>query len=204
MDVVRHVFRFYPTWSNRELDYMVVDEVQDLAPLTIKLMLLVTNRNVFFCGDTAQTIAKGVSFRFFDMKPSFNFRSKVPPKVVQLTKNYRSHQKILDLANSIVDIVELYFPRTIDTLQRESSDIDGEKPIILEGYSDKDLMGMLMNVSKSDVPKFGSSQVVIVRNQETKNKLPLFFQNALCLTVYEAKGLEFEDVILYNFFEDSS
>lgn len=25
----------------------------------------------------------------------------------------------------------------------------------------------------------------------------------LCLTVYEAKGLEFDDVILYNFFEDS-
>lgn len=26
---------------------------------------------------------------------------------------------------------------------------------------------------------------------------------ALCLTVYEAKGLEFDDVILYNFFHDS-
>lgn len=25
----------------------------------------------------------------------------------------------------------------------------------------------------------------------------------LCLTVYEAKGLEFDDVILFNFFEDS-
>jgi hypothetical protein len=26
----------------------------------------------------------------------------------------------------------------------------------------------------------------------------------LCLTVYEAKGLEFDDVILYNFFTDST
>lgn len=25
----------------------------------------------------------------------------------------------------------------------------------------------------------------------------------LCLTVYEAKGLEFDDVILFNFFKDS-
>jgi len=28
-------------------------------------------------------------------------------------------------------------------------------------------------------------------------------QHALCLTVYECKGLEFEDVILYNFFNDA-
>lgn len=28
-------------------------------------------------------------------------------------------------------------------------------------------------------------------------------QHALCLTIYEAKGLEFDDVILYNFFSDS-
>jgi hypothetical protein len=28
-------------------------------------------------------------------------------------------------------------------------------------------------------------------------------QHALCLTVYEAKGLEFEDVIVFNFFNDS-
>lgn len=27
--------------------------------------------------------------------------------------------------------------------------------------------------------------------------------HALCLTIYEAKGLEFDDVILYNFFSDS-
>lgn len=28
-------------------------------------------------------------------------------------------------------------------------------------------------------------------------------QHALCLTIYEAKGLEFDDVILFNFFSDS-
>jgi len=28
-------------------------------------------------------------------------------------------------------------------------------------------------------------------------------KDMLCLTVYEAKGLEFTDVILFNFFKDS-
>ena len=29
-------------------------------------------------------------------------------------------------------------------------------------------------------------------------------QHALCLTIYEAKGLEFNDVILFNFFNESA
>ena len=42
-----------------------------------------------------------------------------------------------------------------------------------------------------------------MRDQESKNYLPDFMRNILCLTVYEAKGLEFEEVILFNFFQDS-
>ena len=34
--------------------------------------------------------------------------------------------------------------------------------------------------------------------------MPSVLQHALCLTVYECKGLEFEDVVLYNFFTDAS
>ena len=33
-----------------------------------------------------------------------------------------------------------------------------------------------------------------------KDHVPEFLSNMLCLTVYEAKGLEFDDVFLFNFF----
>lgn len=33
--------------------------------------------------------------------------------------------------------------------------------------------------------------------------MPEFLNNVLCLTVYEAKGLEFDEVILFNFFTDT-
>ena len=39
-----------------------------------------------------------------------------------------------------------------------------------------------------------------MRDQAAKEFIPDVFRNMLCLTVYEAKGLEFDDVILYNFF----
>ena len=203
MDVVRHVFYHFPIYNKTKIDYLVVDEVQDLTPLTIQLLVSATNNNVFFCGDTAQTIAKGVGFRFYDLKDIFSNHQVDIPSVVQLTKNYRSHNMILDLANSIVDVIELFFPQTIDKLQRESSDLDGPKPIFLENFSKKDLMAMIIGHSETRSPQFGCNQVVIVRDQETKSKLPVFLKQALCLTVYESKGLEFDDVILYNFFSDS-
>ena len=49
-------------------------------------------------------------------------------------------------------------------------------------------------------PQFGASQVIIVRDQRVKEELPEFMKSMLCLTVYESKGLEFDDVILFNFF----
>jgi ATP-dependent exoDNAse (exonuclease V) beta subunit len=203
MDVVKHVFFHFPVYWKTKVDYLIVDEVQDLTPLTIQLLVSITNKNVFFCGDTAQTIAKGVGFRFYDLKNIFDSKTVSIPSVIQLTKNYRSHGKILDLANSIVDIIETFFPQTIDKLQRESSDLDGPKPILLENYTDEDLMAMIIGHSETRNPTFGCNQVIIVRDQETKNTLPIFLKQALCLTVYEAKGLEFDDVILYNFFTNS-
>lgn len=41
---------------------------------------------------------------------------------------------------------------------------------------------------------------MIVRDQSVKAELPEFMKSMLCLTVYESKGLEFDDVILFNFF----
>jgi hypothetical protein len=49
-------------------------------------------------------------------------------------------------------------------------------------------------------PSFGANQVIIVREQRVKEELPEFMKSMLCLTVYESKGLEFDDVILFNFF----
>ena len=51
--------------------------------------------------------------------------------------------------------------------------------------------------------EFGCDQVIIVRDQESKKKIPSILQHALCLTIYQAKGLEFNDVILFNFFAES-
>lgn len=52
---------------------------------------------------------------------------------------------------------------------------------------------------------FGAEQVIIVKNEIVKAYLKEkpALKSALILTIYQSKGLEFEDVILYNFFSDS-
>lgn len=50
----------------------MVDEVQDLTKNIISLLMTMADKNIFFSGDTAQTIAKGVGFRFFDLKSIFS------------------------------------------------------------------------------------------------------------------------------------
>jgi predicted ribonuclease YlaK len=53
------------------IDYLMVDEVQDLTPKTLQTLLRLTSHKVFFAGDTAQTIAKGVGARFLDLRNLF-------------------------------------------------------------------------------------------------------------------------------------
>jgi hypothetical protein len=53
------------------------------------------------------------------------------PQIIQLSRNYRSHGRILDLANSVVSLIELLFPKTIDKLVKEDSDKDGMKPLVI-------------------------------------------------------------------------
>jgi hypothetical protein len=56
-----------------------------------------------------------------------------------LAKNFRSHAKILDLANSVVSLLELLFPKTIDRLLKEKSDIDGPRPILIDQLTQEQL-----------------------------------------------------------------
>jgi superfamily I DNA and RNA helicase len=46
------------------IHYLMIDEVQDLPHSILFLFSNIASKGVFYCGDTAQTIAKGVAFRF--------------------------------------------------------------------------------------------------------------------------------------------
>ncbi|XP_057562024.1 TPR and ankyrin repeat-containing protein 1 [Hippopotamus amphibius kiboko] len=200
-------------WSIHEL---YGDEIQDFTQAELALLMKCINdpNAMFLTGDTAQSIMKGVAFRFSDLRSLFHYASRnavdkqcavrKPKRIHQLYQNYRSHSGILNLASGVVDLLQFYFPESFDRLPRDSGLFDGPKPIVLESCSVSDLAILLRgNKRKTQPIEFGAHQVILVAHEMAKEKIPEELGLALVLTVYEAKGLEFDDVLLYNFFTDS-
>jgi len=79
MDVVNYALaqiRFYG-YNGAPIHYLMIDEVQDLTHATILLFMRTTTMGLFFSGDTAQTIAKGVGMRFSDLKSLFKIKEEM-------------------------------------------------------------------------------------------------------------------------------
>ncbi|NXP52019.1 TRNK1 protein, partial [Heliornis fulica] len=200
-------------WSIHEV---YGDEIQDFTQAELALLMRCINdpNTMFLTGDTAQSIMKGVAFRFSDLRSLFHYASKSsmnkkqrvrkPKRIYQLYQNYRSHSGILRLAAGVVDLLQHFFPESFDRLPKDCGLFDGPKPTVLESCSVSDLAILLRgNKRKTQPIEFGAHQVVLVANETAKEKIPEELSLALVLTVYEAKGLEFDDVLLYNFFTDS-
>ena len=194
-----------------------VDEVQDFtqAELSILLRCCKDPNNLFLTGDTAQSIMRGVSFRFSDLKSLFYKANKqvagrgkkdavTVPKVDELTINFRSHSGVLKLAASVIDILQKYFSSSFDCLPGDKGMFPGPTPTLLDSCNFSDLALVLRgNKRESSAIEFGAHQVIIVQTEDAKRNLPNELKAGIALTVFEAKGLEFDDVLLYDFFKDS-
>ncbi|CAG8521874.1 1680_t:CDS:10 [Paraglomus brasilianum] len=201
------------------IDEVYIDECQDNSVTDFALILKLFNNadNIFVAGDIAQCIAPGSSFRFQDIsylmhkweRERIHQRplSKRDPKKFELNVNYRSHNGILRLASSVIDLILFFFPDAIDRLSSEHSDVCGPKPVIYKNFLQEktDLFKIFCAGERiDDKIEFGAEQVIIVRDDEAKQNLRGKIGDAgLVMTVFETKGMEFNDVLLYNFFTDS-
>ncbi|XP_059277094.1 uncharacterized protein LOC132031229 [Lycium ferocissimum] len=208
-----------------KVDFVYIDEVQDLTMRQLALFKYIC-RNVdegfVFSGDTAQTIARGIDFRFEDIRNLFynefvmNSRGDEVAgrkdkghlsRVFQLLQNFRTHAGVLKLAQTVIDLLCHYFPQSVDFLKPETSLISGEAPVLLKPGADENAIITIFGNSGSIGGKiigFGAEQVILVRDESAKKEVSgCIGKQALVLTIVECKGLEFQDVLLYNFFGSS-
>ena len=116
------------------------------------------NLNGFcFGGDTAQTIASGVGFRFQDVSRLFHdyfmagavSKNIQVPKIWSLSQNYRTHSGILRLSGSLLSLVFELFPNSIDRVKKELGALyDGETPLFIT-KTNQDLASQLFGESTS-------------------------------------------------------
>ncbi|KAL4435299.1 hypothetical protein ABPG74_017391 [Tetrahymena malaccensis] len=208
--------------------YIFIDEVQDLNCLIIYLLTIITEQNIFMGGDTAQTISQEIAFRFTELKAFFQKKFMIEDLACtlvlqqqlveeQLLKNFRCHQQITVINNTLIKLLELLFPTCIDILEHESSEKEGPKPLLLHDFDIlKKFLFQDIKLSEKDQKEDSSIkksshfgicdrfQAFLVKNDQEKEKLQKFLDqddqlsNFQVYTIFESKGLEFQDVITYN------
>ena len=103
--LVLHLFQIRPDiaekWQAR-LEYIMIDEFQDIDPLQIRLMerLSALHKNLFVVGDPDQTI---YTWRGANVKYIRDFHLNYPgTKTILMNTNYRSTPEIIRAVNSLI------------------------------------------------------------------------------------------------------
>ncbi|KAG8897189.1 hypothetical protein FRB99_008378 [Tulasnella sp. 403] len=196
------------------LDYLYVDEIQDNLIIDAALLrgLCRNPHGLFFAGDTAQTISVGSDFRFVELKDFlYNHERRagrkagpVDPKYFELHINYRSHRGIVNAAAELVSLMSRFFPLSIDSLARETAIVEGPKPMFITNRLDDSGLSAMVSANRKGQPGLGAEQAILVRNHAAAERLKRTVGRAgIVLTIYDSKGMEFDDVLLYDFFADS-
>jgi superfamily I DNA/RNA helicase len=208
-------------YKGDEIDFVYVDEVQDLTLSQIALFKYIcknVEEGFVFSGDTAQTIARGIDFRFQDIRSLFYMKFLPESKscrhdkrkekgiisdIFHLSQNFRTHDGVLKLSQSIIDLLYRFFPQSIDVLQPETSLVNGEAPILLgSGNNQNTISTIFGNSGKAgrSFVGFGAEQVILVRDDHVRKEITNYVgKQALVLTIVECKGLEFQVVTMHNY-----
>ncbi|TYK30457.1 uncharacterized protein E5676_scaffold349G00820 [Cucumis melo var. makuwa] len=215
-------------YTGDQMDFVYVDEAQALTMMEIALLKYLCGNvgsGFIFSSNTAQTIAKSIDFRFQDIRFLFyqEFISRVKtdekdvdvgllniPDIFHMNQNYCTQPKILQLANSVTDLLFRFFPQCVDILCPETSEMSSgnfETPVLLENGKCQNMMTLLFEGGRNihaDTCEVGAKQVILVRDEHARNEISNLVGNqAIVLTIMECQSLEFQDVLLYNFFNSS-
>ncbi|EIN13221.1 hypothetical protein PUNSTDRAFT_128910 [Punctularia strigosozonata HHB-11173 SS5] len=191
----------------KKIDFLYVDEVQDnlLIEILLLRMLCANPHGLVLAGDTAQTISAGSSFRFNDIK-AFLHRNEERSRSnsllsIAVPQPHPMAGFILRDTQSIVELITRLWPYAIDALDPERALVDGIKPIFFHGEISCE---QFFRESVGELVEFGADQCVLVRNDAALRRLRSDVGDiGTIMTIYDSKGLEFNDVLIYNFFEDS-
>jgi hypothetical protein len=182
-------------------DFAVVDEVQDLTNVQLLLILrsLRDPRGFLLCGDANQVVHPNF-FSWAKVKTLF-WRKRgeegegAPTDLIRiLNANFRNSPQVTEVANRLLHIKRARFgsvDRESNYLVRSCGPADGRVGLLRDS-----------DVVKRDLDRrtAGSARfAILVLHPEHKAEVRKFFRTPLVFSIHEAKGLEYENVLLYGF-----
>lgn len=209
LDYTHYLLKQIPEDYQGEYHEIYCDEIQDLTQIQVKflLKLLILNNDgyslpkIFFTGDPAQIINPS-GFSWNKIKTNIyqsyknyyqidKIKEKIEPK--HLTINFRSYSGIVNLGSAIVNIIRENSNNQSELIRQETWLESETKPFILKQNPEQIF---------EEKAKFGVKNAIIVSDENEREKLALYFpqDSERILTIQEVKGLEFDEVLIWNFF----
>jgi len=145
-------------WSNK-FEYIMVDEYQDTNLVQYKLIELLSSKykNLCVVGDSDQSI---YAFRGADIRNIQEFEKDFSnATIITLEKNYRSSQKILDIANAVIS----HNPRK------------KEKNLWTDNDDGFDVNAIRFN-SERDEGRWIGEEISKIINEDKNNEIAIFYR----------------------------
>ncbi|MDR7079771.1 superfamily I DNA/RNA helicase [Neobacillus niacini] len=204
---------FHRIIGTEKYDHIFVDEMQDLQPMQLKVLVFLNKGTLTLSGDERQ--------RIFKASP-FSYRSlgiNVQGSSVILKTNHRSTYQIMKLANS------LQFERTAEDSRYDNEKYfprQGQQPMIRGFKSVEKMLDEIINIIQMQYAEHPDRTFVIIhrfnKEQETNNVYTYLGRGftvkrqtshtsygshsgpkVYLLEAKETKGLEFDYVFILNF-----
>jgi hypothetical protein len=184
--------------SQPRYDFIIVDEVQDLTNIQLYLIIksLRHAQDFILCGDSNQIVHPNF-FSWSKVKSLFYRQEDIQTSdelIRILNTNYRNSPQVTDIANKILKIKNQRF-----------GSIDKESHYLVEsnGHNQGEVLFLqdtpAIRQELDSKTKASTLFAVIVMTTDQKPAAQQHFNTPLVFTIQEAKGLEYENIILYNF-----
>ncbi|SBT06526.1 Ankyrin [Candidatus Accumulibacter aalborgensis] len=181
-------------------DFVVIDEVQDITTVQLALVFKTLKRPGHFllCGDSNQIVHPNF-FSWSQVKSLFWKDPKLAERqeLRVLTANFRNGLETTRVANQLLKIKQ----RRFGSIDRESNflvqAVGGEAGQVAL-MPDKDTAKRELDRKIRQSTQFA----VLVMRDEDKAEARRHFATPLLFSIHEAKGLEYENIVLYRFISD--
>ena len=186
-------------------DFVVIDEVQDITTVQLALVLKTLKQagNFLLCGDSNQIVHPNF-FSWSRVKSLFWQDPQLAERqeLRVLSANFRNGLEATRVANQLLKIK-----------QRRFGSIDRESNFLVQaigGGGDDNDGGQVALIPDKDGTKReldrkirqSTQFAVLVMRDEDKAEAKKHFITPLLFSIHEAKGLEYENIVLYRFVSD--
>ena len=190
----------WQTLAMPRYDLVVIDEVQDITSVQLALVLKTLKKpgQFLLCGDSNQIVHPNF-FSWGQVKSLFWHDPQLAQRqqLRVLTTNFRNGQEATRVANQLLKIKQCRF-----------GSIDRESNFLVQSVGGS--AGQVALVPDKDATKKELDQkirqstqfAVLVMRDEDKAEARKHFGTPLLFSIHEAKGLEYENIVLYRFVSD--